>query len=1714
MREELLHESPRSRIFLVNDEQEKGMVVLKMLNNDFPEESEITQFYNQADILDGLSLDGVRAVLSKTRIKNKHALKMEYFDGAPFKQIIDPDNIDVAKFLSIAIEVCDVLDNIHHAGIIHRDVNPSNILVNESDNAISFIDFEFSSRYVSRDYGLSVPTQLLGTIDYCSPEQTGRINRVVDQRSDLYSLGASFYEVLAGHPPFVAKDTIEVVHAHIAQVPKLLSHINSDVPLIIAYIVAKLLEKNSEDRYQSANGLKMDLERCLKDYEAYGEIKPFKLAQQDQSLEFSVAEKLYGRDVEIAEILRAFEETLAGSSQLFLVNGYSGTGKTSLVHEVHKPITMARGFYVEGKFDQFQKSVPYSGILQALSSLIDLILLEDENSLRHLTRKIKDALGDEGKVLTNLVPNLEILIGKQADIPDISGDDSRRRFNYIIDKFFSAVCDPTHPVVMFVDDIQWADAASLQLLQSLLTSESIKHFLWISAYRNNEVPSGHQLLSTISGLEAVGVKITNREVGNLSTNDVSHLIADALGRDSIDSDIAELTELIIEKTQGNAFFATRFIKSIEESGDIYYHRDSNQWRWNIDNIRAQNITDNVVEFLTSKLRTLSPSTQEVLKISSAFGSVVDVNLFDVIYSGDEAQRVAEFNRTKDEGLMTQASQTQLKFAHDRIVEATYSLLEKPEKVKLHRQIAKQLESNSDAKEVDKRLFEIVNHYNQALEHDDDSELNSKDKNELALLNYRAAVKAKTNSAFQLSLDYLQRAHSLLPKDSWQSQYSLSYDIHSEITDVSYLCGEYELTDQYFEIVDKQAKTIMERVRVYEVKINSYKANNDLTSAIDIGIEALQLLGKKLPRHPSKLQVMAGLAVTELRLKKISHEQILKLPDMDDEEQFAAMRIMVNLTPSAYWAEPNLLPILAFDLIDLSLKHGLNELSGYVFAGYGIILCGVLERMRRGQDYADLGLALSERFESKQWITQIVDPVYALILHWNKHVDGGLSPLRDSFYIGLETGENEFACVNANIYCTNSLLSGKPLPSLEKETETFSKSFLRLKQGTQFHYNEVYRQTMQCLMGNAENSSVLQGDAFDTKTLLPIKEQRKDKSGLFMIYFNQTVLSSFFGEYDQALSNAEKAMSYVEAVLSKFEIPNLYFYRSLAALKLIENASLQSESSPIEYDALSKKQKKKYLKIARYGIKKLWFYSRFAPENYSHKALILEAQLSLVQDRFEQSRDFLDRAIKKANEYGFVHEEALAYELGGKSYLRQDLEDLGAYYLTQAFSLYKLWGAQGKVDQLVDRYPKLLSLMNAQGSDTANQSNSASNNASPGKLNLDTETLVKASLSLSSEVELPKLLKTLMGVVNENAGARKGALILMRDGKPILDAILDESSGVAKTLLGQSLEDQDYVPISFIKYIARTKRSAIGNLRDDLQKFSQDDYFKSIKPESILGLPILNQRRLVGVLYLENELTKNVFTPQRVELLSVLSSQIAVSLDNAMLYQNLEHKVAERTKELAQEKRKSDELLANVLPKEVARELKEKGLTKPKHFDAVTVMFADFVGFTKASNEMSADQLVNVLDSCFKYFDDVVEDHGLEKIKTIGDSYMCAGGLPVANDTHALDTVAAAFDMLSAVKKFNRDHVALGLPEFQLRIGIHTGPLVAGVVGTKKFSYDIWGNTVNEASRIESHSVAGQINISEQTYQLVKNKYQCQYRGQKKLKHLGETNLYFVNRELN
>lgn len=1687
MPEQLIYESKKSKIYLVDENEWNRPVLMKILNYEFPTPIDIAQFYNEFDIIEGLQLQGTRNVLKKGKEKNRHALYLEWFKSVTFKEAFQKKQEDVLDFLYIASAAAEALGEIHQHNIIHKDISPFNILVNLQERSVKIIDFGISSNFDLKNHYLGNPERLEGTLAYNSPEQTGRMNRTVDYRTDLYSLGITFYEALAGRLPFESNDAMELVHAHIAQIPAPVEKFNLKVPVILGKIIAKLLAKNAEDRYQSAFGLKYDLDLCLSNFEKTGTCPDFELATHDFSGKFLIAQKLYGRENEIKDLIDAYQRCAEGSKELVLVSGYSGTGKSVLVREIHKPITQNRGYFIEGKFDQFQRAVPYYAILHAFGELVNILLTENEADLQLIKESIKEALGAEGKVITDVLPQLEFIVGVQPEVAEVGGAEAQNRFKYLFRKLVNALATKKHPLVIFIDDLQWADSSSLSLLESLLTDRVSKYLLFIGAYRDNEVSASHPFIISVGDMENEEVPIHNISIGNLSAHNINELIAEATVASPVSTQ--ELTNLVYQKTSGNAFFVNQFLKSLYQEKYLWFDFETLTWNWDIKKITEKNITDNVVELMASKVLRLPAETQKHLKTGSCIGNSFDLQLLSIIENEEEENLKKNLNEALAEGLIVPTGNA-FKFSHDRIQQAVYSLIPELEKNEAHLTIGKLLMKNIAVEKREEHLFDIANQWNWGK----DILTDEAEKELLTKLNLDAGRKAKQSSAFKAALDYYEIGISLLKPNAWDIQYEMCRDLYTEATEAAYLSGDFVAMDKHYQLVLSNARNLLEKVKPYEIRILAYKAENKLLDAIKTGLELLKQLGEDFPSKPTMVHVMADLIKTKIKLAGKDNDKLSAMPTMTDEIKMAAMRIMADIASSSYWATPTLFPLVIFRMVHLSLKFGNTALSAFAFATYGVIMCGVLGQMRNGYNYGKLGLILLEKYNAKEWKTQIYTPIYALIINWNEHVHNTLRPLQESYHIGMETGAIEFACINTNIYCIHAYLSGKPLIRLEEETKAYSESFNQFKQETNFNYNEVYRQPMLNFMGRSANPVILTGEAYDEEKMMLQNTERNDKTGTFFIHFNKLILCYYFHEYEKAAFHAAESRKLLEAVLAKFEIPNHHLYEALTLLALYPNAGSKQG---------------KYLRRIKSNMGKLKTWAKFAPENYQHKYDLLKAELLRVHGKFNDARLVYDKAISGASVNKYIHEEALAYELTGRFYIQQKSEELAEFYLKASYNAFREWGAEAKLRQMEQVYPRYVSGVNR----------SEGNILESGKVNntssmihgsvLDITTVLKAANSISGEVVISKLLNVLMGIVIENAGAQKGVLLLEDKGKLYIEAVKDLTDQSISILPHLDPETVDLVAPSIIAYVRRTNENVVINNAAADSRYEKDSYIKSHGSKSIMCIPIIHQGKFIGIFYLENNLTSGAFTQERINLMSLLSGQIATSIENAMLYDSLGKKVEERTAELALEKKKSDDLLINILPVETAEELKQNGRTKPKQFESVTVLFTDFVGFTLTSSSMSPEEIVNTIDKCFSAFDGIVSKYKVEKIKTIGDSYMCVGGLPIPNSTHATDTLQVAIEIRDWVNEFNKNQRNENKPEYNIRIGLHTGPVVAGVVGSKKFAYDIWGDTVNTASRMESGSEGGRINISGDTYKLVADRFQCTYRGKIPAKNKGEIDMYFA-----
>ncbi|WP_392535078.1 AAA family ATPase [Nostoc sp. C117] len=1587
---EQIYLGSKTIVYRAITEQDQKPVIIKLIRNEYPSFNEFAQFRNQYTITKNLDLPGVIKTYSLENYHNGYAIVMEDFGGISLQQWMEKNtdkeltnsSLPIPDFLDIGIQITSALDGVHRSRIIHKDIKLANILINPTTKEIKIIDFSIASLLPREIQCLTNPNVLEGTLYYISPEQTGRMNRGIDYRTDFYSLGVTFFELLTGHLPFTATDSMELVYSHIAKEAPKASQVNSKIPPILSEIISKLMAKNAEDRYQSALGLKYDLEKCKQQWQETGNIDSFELATRDISDRFLIPEKLYGRQREVETLLAAFER-LANPSvslmkelrgvEMILVVGDPGVGKTAVVNEVHKPIARQHSYFIRGKFDQFQRDIPFSAWVEAFRDLIRQILLESDAEIQLWKTKILAVLGAQAQVIINVIPQLEQIIDKQPAVDELSNNAAENRFNLLFQRFIQVFTSKDHPLVIFLDDLQWADAASLKFIQLLTTSikspllDSIKledareyeveeignnedSLLLIGAYRDNEVSRTHPLYLTINEIEKNRGVIHTITLGSLNHSDLNFLIADTLHCTEVMA--IPLTQIVVAKTKGNPFFTNQFLKSLYAEKLINFNFDIGYWQYNISEIMKLPLTDDVVKFMAIQLEKLPKHTQEVLKLAACIGNQFDLRTLSIVYEKNAIDTASDLWIALHEGLIISETEdyklfiedanqlliigdekqsTQLpkyKFVHDRVQQAAYSLIPENNKQSIHLKIGKLLLKQIQTHDLEENIFSLVNQFNIAIH----LITNQAESDELAAMNLIAGRRALASTAYVTAIKYLTTGIELLKDDSWERKYDLTLSLYETAAEAAYLAGKFEQIEQFVQIVLACAKTLVEKVKVYEVIIKAYAAQNRTLEAVKIALAVLKELGVYFPENPCQSDVQLAMLEITADLTDKYIEDLIDLPEMVEAQQLAAMRILTITGIFSYPVAPELFPLVILKQIDLSLKYGNAPLSAHAYVNYGLILCGAVADIESGYKFGKLALCLVDNYNFKEVKAKIMMVFYGAIKHFKKHTKETLQYLLEAYSIGLETGDLEFAAFSLYNYSSYSYFIGSELTGLELQVASYGNAISQIKQERAFSWNAIYHQTLLNLLETGENPYCLIGNAYDEEKMLPIHLEAKDGNGLLYLYFCKLQLSYLFQEFTQAVENAALAEKYLYAGVGNLVFPLFYFYDSLAQIAVYSDAEESQQNEII--DRVQANQEKMH------------HWANNAPMNYLHKYYLVEAEINRVFGKYLEAMDDYDRAIALARENEYINEEALANELAARFYLERGKQKIAQTYLTDAYYCYLRWGAKAKVDDLVKRYPQLVTPILQQGqlSSYTSEKSSFSHHTSLSTQNshqtvvssqsnisesLDLTAVIKASQALSGEIELEQLLSTLMKVVMENAGASKSALMLNPGDDLDLTVTAISSNSALASIYTEfpaiSLSSSYDLPIALINYVKRTKeRFVIDDAKMD-GFLANDGYILRERPKSVLCIPIINQGKFLGILYLENNLTTRAFTRDRLELLQVITTQAAISLENAILYKDLaqakerleeyshtlEEKVERRTQELNENNQRLKQVIVDL-----------------------------------------------------------------------------------------------------------------------------------------------------------------------------------------------------------
>ncbi len=1423
---------------------------------------------------------------------------MEYIPGVTIREYTQQYGWTMESFLMTAIQISNALSHIHGHRIIHRDFNSSNILFDPSSQEISLIDLELAQYIPVNDMksvprGATVPLfadksnqRLTGTLAYISPEQTGRTNQPVDWRTDLYSLGITLYEMITGVLPFSFEDEMELIHAHLAVMPTPPdeighSKIDQPIPEPISRIIMKLMAKDPNDRYQSAASVELDLTNCLTYWKEEYHIPVFELDKGGRFLHLS--EKLYERDFAQSGLLSQLDHLRQGSFQLSFISGAAGTGKTSLVQSIKSSIIAEGGHLVSGKFDPIQQQMPYAAWIQAFSELVQELLTSDSYQLENWKNRILEAVGDNGKILSQIIPDLELILGPQTGESELKGKDATNRFHFVLLNFIDALSRADHSLTIFLDDFQYADSASIALLESLLT-DNRNSYLWIIiAFRDDDIRSDFDLQEKLSPIKSQHKTVNEIELKNLSLNAVNSFIHETLQSDP--ESTLELSKVIYEKTQGNPFFLRQTISSIFDQGYLY-HTDGgvSTWQWNLLAIRQLNITDNVVDYMAAKIQQLPDTTKTLLEWAACIGDKFELRILKGISEMSLDAISGALQPARDEGLIVtiDIEEEYYKFTHDRIRRAIYSLIPNELTPDLHRKIGDlMMEPYQSARLAEiptDKVFSIVSQWNQGI-----SKIQERtNRNKAAELNLLAGKKANFSGAYPTAMAHLKTGIDLLAQYGWQNTYRLNLQLHNEAAEAAFLSGDLELMDQFVEKILQQTVTVMDKVKAYEIKLQSYIAQQRLTAAVQLGLKILSQLGIELPDAPKEIQVWWQTFNLQRSLKRKSPEEFIQFPNMSDPKLLAAMQIMSNVLSIIQIIKPKLVPLLIYRQIQLTLKYGCSPFSGEALIGYGLILNLRQGKIDEGFEYGEAGMKLSEKFEDRRHKTRLYHTFYGLLWSYKKNISDAQPLLKEGYLLGLETGDFSSAtfCIIQFVY--NAFMLGEDLSDLIEELNIFYNALSQAKQEVALKYLSFLKELIQAFLTFQPEAWKIKEVKLEEQLVAEQIDASQESPGIINLSFLKLILAYHYENYEEGVKAARELEEY-GFHSNNLEIdPNYSFYFCLVHLAAYPDLKMPEQQ----------KVMKKVLEHQKY----IRFRSDYAPQNYLHKHHLIEAERLRILGKEEDARPFYEKALELARNNDHLKDESLSWELAGKFYRVRGQQFLAEMHLQQAIKAYQRWNAMGIVEHLANRYPRYINKQ-LSWEQSANGSIKNSGSSSGESLtNLDLHSITKASQALSGEVVLSNLLNKMMQIVIENAGASRGVFLENRSDNIYFLAEGDVNKGVSVHISREEKANKLF-PSHLINYCLRTSKVIVIDHPKNDSTFGKDPYIKLVQPASVLCFPIHHKNNLKAFIYLENLMIPGAFTKERMEILDILSSQIAISIENARLYENLDEKVKERTRQL-------------------------------------------------------------------------------------------------------------------------------------------------------------------------------------------------------------------------
>lgn len=1467
-------------------------VTIETLEAEYPDRKQVAALRHEASI--AARLEGVPGVRQIHQIlphgSGNLALITDHYDSSLAALLNRTGNgrLPVTRVLEIARSLVHTLGEVHAREVVHKAITPNNVLFDTDTGALALTGFGIASELGQERQATELSDQFEELLAYMSPEQTGRMNRSLDYRSDYYSLGVLLFELLTGRPPFTADNTLEWVHHHISRLPPAPDTLAPEVPEAVSAIILKLLSKSPEERYQSSEGLQHDLSRCQTAIQQGQSPRPFPLGEKDHLQRFLVPQALYGRAQELQELLDLFEQAVVGRTRFCLVHGYSGVGKSALVNELDRYQIRERGFLVQSKFDQFQQGQTYSALAATFRALVQQVLLEPEHTLAEWRTRLSEALGPNGALVIELVPELALIIGEQPPVAELPPAENRNRLQLVLTAFLRVFAGAGHPVVLFLDDLQWSDTPTLDLLRRIVTAREQSHLLLIGAYRSNEVGPGHPLSLLLEDLNNHR-RLHEIPLGPLDQDSVALLVADTLRCEPDAS--RELSDMLFQRAQGNPFFTNELLRQLHAQGVILTDPTTGEWHWQIRQAGWQNVNEDVVEFMVKNLRQLPAETQQVLQLAACIGNTFTLQTLAAIYEHSTAQTAQallpalkqytvlplhsdyRLVNQPDEGL---SLNPHYRFQHDRVQQAAYNLVEADERPRVHLRVGRLMLRYTGEVVGNDRLIDVVTHFNQGR-----NLITPDEQRLLAQLNLRAGVLARQASAYESALDYLKITETLIPDNAWQRMPSLMRTLASEMQLCLYLTGRTEEADRWLELMLDHAQTPLERADILATRTRQYATLGRMHESIQAAIEGLALLGVNFTEHPSLEDIALERQRVEQYLAGRDIAELVDAPVIDDPATLAAMRLLVEIFAAAFLSGSNLFSYLVLKSVNLALDRGNCPEAAFAYAAYGMLLCGELDEPALGFQYAKAGLAINERLDDLSLRARVIY-VYAMFVHhWSNHWSTLTPWFRKGIEAGYQSGDLLYLA-----YSAQDCVIWDPSLDLETARRQHEENLEIVRECAyqdSLDSGTLFLQMQRNFLGDTQSPSSLSSDDFDAQQCLDNMHARRFMTGIANHHIYSAEINLLYGHYEQALAFVKKQDKLIKSAMS---LPQLVRFYIVANLTL---TTLYPDMDEHEQRATRERLEQDLARMTRWADN--------CEANFRHLQKLMSAELARLDGDNDAALAHYDAAIDGARANGFLRDEATAFERAARHLMAQNKWRSAEGYLRGAHGVYNRWGAKRKVDQLEEQFPALREWQSQRGQPATPLSH------------LDLASVMKASREISGEMVLEQLLQKTLAILLENAGGQWGCMIVRTEGRCMVEAAVLPEQNEPYTDIPSHSVLQDHqgntiaLPMSVITQVFQKREAVVLHDAANEGPFVNDPYTVNLGPRSILCVPILRERFEAAV-YMENNLADGVFTEARVELIKLLAAQASVAIENARLYtqiqdysHTLEEKVAERTAKL-------------------------------------------------------------------------------------------------------------------------------------------------------------------------------------------------------------------------